>query len=159
MNLAVPIKFIVFKVSRVMEAIFSLKSTFAWFFPIFQRALVDSPIIESDDSKDKFTISEESFLNSLTVRESTHAVELIFMHLPFVMIAIMVLDIRINTLSVDEPSLENIAFCILDHALTVFFAVLVDLTCVLGTVVVFDFRLLFAHLVWINKKFIIFILF
>jgi hypothetical protein len=32
------------------------------------------------------------------------------------------------------------------------FTVLVNLTCVLWTVIVFDFRLIFAHLNWMNKS-------
>ena len=64
MNLTVSFKFIVLEVSRVIKAVFSLKSAFPWFLSILQRALINSPIIESDDSEDKFTISEESFFNS-----------------------------------------------------------------------------------------------
>lgn len=35
MNLAVSIKFIMLEVSRVMEAVFPLKSTFTWLLAIF----------------------------------------------------------------------------------------------------------------------------
>lgn len=150
--LTVSVKFVMFEVSRVVKAVFSLKSAFARFLSILQRPLVNSSVIESDNSKDKFTVSEQPFFNSLTVGKSSHTMELIFVHFPFIMISIMILDAGISTLSIGKPSFEKIAFCILDHSFSMLFTVLVNLTCVLWTVIVFDFRLIFAHLNWMNKS-------
>jgi hypothetical protein len=61
------------------------------------------------------------------------------------MISIVILNAGVSTLSIGKPSFEKIAFCILDHSFSMFFTVLVNLTCVLGAIIVFDFGLIFAH--------------